>query len=87
MLGLSFDKLLVIGLIAAMLIGPQHLPLYASKLATFVRGLREMVMGAQERLREEVGPEFDEVDWKKLDPRQYDPRRIVRDALWDNDTD
>jgi sec-independent protein translocase protein TatB len=28
-----------------------------------------------------LGPEFDEVDWKKLDPRQYDPRRIVRDAL------
>jgi sec-independent protein translocase protein TatB len=87
MLGLSFEKLLLIGLIAAMLIGPQHLPLYASKLATFVRGLRVMVKGAQERMREEVGPEFDDVDWKKLDPRQYDPRRIVRNALWDADAD
>jgi sec-independent protein translocase protein TatB len=21
------------------------------------------------------------MDWKKLDPRQYDPRRIIREAL------
>ena len=32
-----------------------------------------------------MGPEFDEVDWKKLDPRQYDPRRIIREALLDDD--
>jgi sec-independent protein translocase protein TatB len=35
-------------------------------------------------MREEMGPEFDEVDWKKLDPRQYDPRRIIREALLDD---
>jgi sec-independent protein translocase protein TatB len=86
MLGLSFEKFLMIGMIAAMLIGPQHLPHYASKLAAFVRGLREMANGAQARMREEAGPEFDEVDWKKLDPRRYDPRRIVSEALWDTDS-
>jgi sec-independent protein translocase protein TatB len=32
-------------------------------------------------MREEMGPDFDDVDWKKLDPRQYDPRRIIREAL------
>ena len=42
-----------------------------------------MADGAKERMREEMGPEFDEVDWKKLDPRQYDPRRIIREALID----
>lgn len=35
-------------------------------------------------MREEVGPEFDEVDWRKLDPRQYDPRRIIKEALLDD---
>jgi sec-independent protein translocase protein TatB len=30
-----------------------------------------------------MGPEFDDVEWQKLDPRQYDPRRIIRDALLD----
>ena len=32
-------------------------------------------------MRDEMGPDFDDVDWKKLDPRQYDPRRIIREAL------
>jgi sec-independent protein translocase protein TatB len=32
-------------------------------------------------MREELGPDFDDMDWKKLDPRQYDPRRIIREAL------
>ncbi|HEV7169154.1 MAG TPA: Sec-independent protein translocase TatB, partial [Micrococcaceae bacterium] len=30
---------------------------------------------------EGLGPEFEDVDWRKLDPRQYDPRRIIREAL------
>ncbi|WP_237566009.1 hypothetical protein [Ornithinimicrobium cerasi] len=28
-----------------------------------------------------MGPAFEDVDWRQLDPRQYDPRRIVREAL------
>ena len=46
-----------------------------------------MADGAKERMREEMGPDFDEVDWKKLDPRQYDPRRIIREALVDEPVD
>src|SRR4051794_14768158 len=43
-----------------------------------------MAQGASQQMREELGPEFDEIDWRKLDPRQYDPRRIVREALSDS---
>jgi sec-independent protein translocase protein TatB len=82
-LGLSFEKVLVILAIAAFLIGPQKLPEYAAKLAGLVRSVRRMADTAQERVREEMGPEFDEVDWRKMDPRQYDPRRIIREALLD----
>lgn len=45
-----------------------------------------MANGAKDRMREEMGPEFDEVDWQKLDPRQYDPRRIIREALMDDES-
>lgn len=79
--GLTFDKLLIIGVLAVFLIGPDRLPHYAAQLARLVRGMRDMANGAKDRMREEMGPEFDEVDWKKLDPRQYDPRRIIREAL------
>ena len=49
--------------------------------------LRRMATGARDQLREEMGPEIDDVDWRKLDPRQYDPRRIIREALTDEFTD
>ena len=79
--GLTFDKVLIIAVIAVILIGPERLPHYASQLAKLVKSLQRLAGDAKERLRDEMGPEFDEVDWKKLDPRQYDPRRIIRDAL------
>ena len=79
--GLTFDKLIIIGIIALVLIGPERLPRYAEQLGVWARQLREFIGGARTRLREEVGPEFDDIDWKQLDPRQYDPRRIIREAL------
>ncbi|GGE85218.1 Sec-independent protein translocase TatB [Mycetocola zhadangensis] len=82
--GLTFEKLLIIGVIAVFLLGPERLPVYAAQLARLIRSLRDMAQGAKERMRDEMGPEFDEVDWKKLDPRQYDPRRIIREALLDD---
>lgn len=78
---MTFDKLIIIAVIAVFLIGPDRLPSYAAQLARLVKSLRAMADGAKDRMREEMGPEFDEVDWKKLDPRQYDPRRIIREAL------
>jgi sec-independent protein translocase protein TatB len=81
--GLTFDKLLIIGVIAVFVLGPERLPYYASQLARLVTSARRMANGAKERMREEMGPDFDDIDWKKLDPRQYDPRRIIREALTD----
>ncbi|MET0480067.1 MAG: Sec-independent protein translocase TatB [Mycetocola sp.] len=82
--GLTFEKLLIIGVIAVFLLGPERLPGYAAKFAQLIRSLRDMARGAKDRMRDEMGPEFDEVDWQKLDPRQYDPRRIIREALLDD---
>jgi sec-independent protein translocase protein TatB len=82
--GISFDKVLVIAVLAVFLLGPERLPHYASQLAKLVRTVRQMADGAKDRLRDEMGPDFDDVDWKKLDPRQYDPRRIIREALLDD---
>ena len=86
MFGLTFEKLMLIGIIAVFLLGPERLPVYTQKLADLVKAARRMATGARERMRDELGPEFDEVDWKKLDPRQYDPRRIIREALIDEPT-
>lgn len=88
MFGISSGEFLVLLVVAAIVLGPERLPQYAQQLARLIRELRRMAQGATEQVRAELGPEFDEVEWRKLDPRQYDPRRIVREALSDTiDTD
>ena len=80
-LDIGFDKIIVVLVIALFLVGPERLPRYAEGLAKLLKRGTEIARGAKERVTEEMGPEFSEADWKKLDPRQYDPRRIIRDAL------
>lgn len=63
------------------ILGPSRLPHYAAKLAQAVRQLRDLAEGAKSQIKNEMGPAFEDVDWRQLDPRQYDPRRIVREAL------
>ncbi|MCT9820457.1 Sec-independent protein translocase TatB [Microbacterium sp. W1N] len=82
--GLDMEKLLLIGVFAALLLGPEKLPKYAEMLARFTRRAREWVNGARDRVKEEMGEDYDDIEWRKLDPRQYDPRRIIRDALIDD---
>jgi sec-independent protein translocase protein TatB len=81
MFGLSGEKLLLIGLIAVFVLGPERLPLYAARFAQWIKQAKTWLDGAQDRAKQELGEDFQDVDWKKMDPRQYDPRRIIRDAL------
>jgi len=46
--------------------------------------MRAMANTAQTQMKDELGEGFEDLDWKKLDPRQYDPRRIIREALLDD---
>lgn len=82
--GLDGEKALLILLIAVLLVGPERLPRYAEALGRATRRAREWASGARERVRDEMGQDFDDIEWRKLDPRQYDPRRIIRDALLDD---
>ncbi|HAS32142.1 MAG: Sec-independent protein translocase TatB [Microbacterium sp.] len=75
---------MLILVIAAFLLGPERLPRYAEALAGLVRRVRDFAQGARTRMKDEMGDEFDDVDWRQLDPRQYDPRRIIREALLDD---
>jgi sec-independent protein translocase protein TatB len=82
--GLTIEKLLVIGVIAALLIGPERLPGYAESLARLTTRARDFLRNAKSRVQDEMGEDFDDVDWRTLDPRRYDPRRIIREALLDD---
>lgn len=83
MFGISGEKLLILGLLAAIVLGPERLPYYAQQLAKLVKSVKRFADGAKDQLSAEVG---EELDWKKLDPRQYDPRRIIREALIEDES-
>ncbi|BDF98532.1 hypothetical protein AoKodu_08330 [Actinomyces oris K20] len=79
--GINGNEFLVIILVAVIVVGPQRLPEYTRKLTQLVRQLRVFLDNARSQIAEEVGPEMADLDLSSLDPRQYDPRKIVRDAL------
>ena len=71
--GWEFVLLIVLAFI---ILGPQRMPEYAAKLARFVVQLRRMANEAKTQLKDQMGPDYEDLDW-----RQYDPRRIVKQAL------
>lgn len=82
--GIDMEKIVIILVVAALLLGPEKLPHYAELLAKFTVRARDWLQGARSRVKDEMGEDFDDIEWRKLDPRQYDPRRIIRDALLDD---
>jgi sec-independent protein translocase protein TatB len=82
---INAGEFLVLALVGLVVIGPERLPKYAAELGRLVRELRGFARSAREQVRAEMGEDFDDVDWEQLDPRRYDPRRIVREALLEDD--
>lgn len=85
MFNITGGEMVVLIVVAIVILGPHKLPAYAKQLRELVRNLKRMATNATQQVKDELGDEFTDVDWEKLDPRQYDPRRIVRDALNDED--
>lgn len=85
MFNITGGEMVVLIVIAIVVLGPNRLPHYAKQLRNLVRNVKKMADNATQHVKEEMGDDFKDVDWAKLDPRQYDPRRIVRDALNDDE--
>lgn len=83
MLGLQGHELFIILVVALLVIGPTRLPEYTRTLIDWLKQFRRFVDSSRGTLEQEMGVTVD--DLKKYDPRQYDPRRIVREAWGDTD--
>lgn len=81
MFGISGGEFLVILLVIMVVIGPSRLPEYTRTFAQFVRKARVSLEGAKASVREELGPELSDLKLADFDPRNYDPRKIVRDVM------
>src|SRR3954453_14676929 len=62
-------ELVILGIFAIIVIGPDRLPGLARDAAQMLRTLRDLATGARTQLRDELGPEFADMDLGDLNPR------------------
>lgn len=79
MMGINGAEAAIIAVIILLIVGPERLPDVAKQGATWLRTAVRYVRDAGASLTEEFGDEI--ADLREFDPRQYDPRTIVRQAM------
>jgi sec-independent protein translocase protein TatB len=75
---LSPLNLLVLGVLALIMFGPDQLPKIAGQAGRALRDLRRIAESAKADLQEGLGPEFRDFDIADLHPKNF-----VRKHLWD----
>jgi sec-independent protein translocase protein TatB len=91
MINIGWAEFVVLTIAGLFILGPERLPSAAAWLGRTVRQVREYATGARDQLRDELGPEFDELR-KPLEElrglRGFNPRRTIsRHLLEDLDDD
>ncbi|HIY24838.1 MAG TPA: twin-arginine translocase TatA/TatE family subunit [Candidatus Brachybacterium merdigallinarum] len=84
-LGIGGWELVILLVVFLVIVGPQRLPELTRQLITWVRQARRWVDDSRATVEDEMGIAID--DLRKYDPRQYDPRRIIREAWGDTDVE
>ena len=82
-LDLNFTKLLVLGVVALLVFGPDRLPALASQAGRALRELRRMADGAKSELQENLGPEFSNFDINDLNPKHFVRKHFVDELTGD----
>ncbi|MEV6413652.1 sec-independent translocase [Kribbella sp. NPDC051718] len=77
MFDIGFPELLVIGLVAIVVFGPDRLPEFVRTAARLLNQVRGMAAKAQKELRDELGPEFADLDVRDLDPRSFVRKHLL----------
>ena len=84
----GWGEILVLIVAGLFILGPERLPSAAAWLGRSIRQVRQYASGAREQLRNELGPEFDELR-KPLEElrglRNFNPRTAATQALFGDD--
>lgn len=76
--GPEFALLLVL---AVILFGPERLPDLARKAARMINFLRSTANNAQQQLTRELGPEFENLDFRDLNPRSFIQKNLLDNSV------
>jgi len=91
-LDLSIEKLFILAVVALFVLGPERLPAAAAWMARTLRQIKNYATDANQKIRSELGPEFDEIRAPLDDLRSdlaglrtwRDPRTALIDHLRDD---
>ncbi len=84
MFGVGPLEISVIAVVAILVFGPERLPEFARQAGQLARTVRRMANNARDELRDELGPEYADLELSDLDPRTI-VRRHIAEALEDDD--
>jgi len=76
---LSMWKLMVLGVIALIVFGPDRLPQLARDAGRTLRQLREMAQAARTELKSELGDTVGDFDFSDLNPRTFVRKHLLDD--------
>ena len=77
MFGVGLPEMAVIAFIAVLVFGPDRLPDLARQAGQMIRKARDFANSARDELRNELGPEFADLELRDLDPRTIVRKHIV----------
>ena len=83
MFDLDFSKLLVLGVVALLVFGPDRLPEIAAQAGRAIRELRRMAEGAKSELQENLGPEFSNFDIADINPKHFVRKHLMDELTGD----
>ena len=80
LLDINAPEFVLLIVLAIILFGPEKLPELARKAARVIRYVRTMASSAQEQLSKELGPEFENLDLRDLNPRTFVQKHLLDDV-------
>lgn len=76
MFGIGGGEFLTLAFVALVLIGPNKLPEFAVQSAKFIRKVRDLAQGLVNEFRENLGPEYSDLEVTDLHPKRLIKRHI-----------
>lgn len=73
-------EFLILLVLAIVLFGPEKLPELARKAAHLVRYVRTIAGTAQDQLSKELGPGFENLDFRDLNPKAFVKKALLEDV-------
>ena len=73
---LNFPEIIILGVLAVIIFGPEKLPELARKAARIIAYLRNVGNDARAQLRDQLGPEFDDLRLADLNPKSFVQRHL-----------